>query len=243
MSTGSRKNFLDKHPELANEAYLFADGLDYDLRQQVDAFRASVAICDLQRRIYSFVAIAEDCQHFVESRNLSFDDFYQLIHVEDREHFNEICQVAFDFADAVTTSLLENYALLLEIRLKDLKGSYHRFILKYRVVNCSMLNPRYHLVLILNYLRPCNTRRAPVGCSIMDTSRHCYAHTFKQKRISTRELAVQRLVMQGLANKEIADALGLSVRTVEVHRSNIRQKTFSRNQTAAQEWLRIWGLL
>ncbi len=42
--------------------------------------------------------------------------------------------------------------------------------------------------------------------------------------LTEREQAVMRLVMDGLANKLIADELGISVRTVEVHRARVFEK-------------------
>jgi len=43
--------------------------------------------------------------------------------------------------------------------------------------------------------------------------------------LSAREQEVMQRVAQGLPNKRIADALGISVRTVEVHRARIFEKT------------------
>jgi two-component system response regulator DctR len=42
--------------------------------------------------------------------------------------------------------------------------------------------------------------------------------------LSEREQEVMRLIAQGLPNKLIADALNLSVRTVEVHRARVFDK-------------------
>jgi two-component system response regulator DctR len=42
--------------------------------------------------------------------------------------------------------------------------------------------------------------------------------------LTEREREVMRLVMEGLPNKLIADALDISVRTVEVHRSRVFDK-------------------
>lgn len=43
------------------------------------------------------------------------------------------------------------------------------------------------------------------------------------RELSTRELEVLQLIVQGKSNKEIAGVLGLSVNTVAVHRANIMQ--------------------
>ena len=44
-------------------------------------------------------------------------------------------------------------------------------------------------------------------------------------RLSTREKAVERLLAQGLANKEVARRLTISENTVHVHRQHIMEKT------------------
>ncbi len=44
------------------------------------------------------------------------------------------------------------------------------------------------------------------------------------QNLSQKEQAVSQLVLQGLTNKAIADELSISVRTVEVHRSNAMLK-------------------
>ncbi|WP_416798043.1 response regulator transcription factor [Ciceribacter azotifigens] len=49
------------------------------------------------------------------------------------------------------------------------------------------------------------------------------------QQLSTRELDVLKLLMAGMLNKQIADALSISMRTVEVHRARILAKMQARN--------------
>ena len=53
-----------------------------------------------------------------------------------------------------------------------------------------------------------------------------HADSFKRRseRLSTRERQVMDLVLQGKLNKNIADELQISIRTVEVHRSSVFEK-------------------
>jgi DNA-binding CsgD family transcriptional regulator len=47
--------------------------------------------------------------------------------------------------------------------------------------------------------------------------------------LTPRQKETLRLVAQGLTNREIADQLGISVRTVEVHRFNLMRRLKVRN--------------
>jgi two-component system response regulator FixJ len=48
-------------------------------------------------------------------------------------------------------------------------------------------------------------------------------------QLSEREREVLKLVVDGMTSKAIAEALGISVRTVEIHRGNLLAKTGSQN--------------
>jgi FixJ family two-component response regulator len=47
--------------------------------------------------------------------------------------------------------------------------------------------------------------------------------------LTPREVEVMELVVQGAANKEVAARLGLSPKTIEVHRANVMRKTRARS--------------
>ncbi len=47
--------------------------------------------------------------------------------------------------------------------------------------------------------------------------------------LSAREAEVMTLILEGHLNKQIADKLGIAIRTVEVHRARVMQKTGTRN--------------
>jgi DNA-binding NarL/FixJ family response regulator len=60
--------------------------------------------------------------------------------------------------------------------------------------------------------------------------------------LSQRELEVARLVAQGLADKEIAARLGISVRTAEYHVEQIRRKLNCGSRTQIATWIVDEGL-
>jgi DNA-binding NarL/FixJ family response regulator len=51
--------------------------------------------------------------------------------------------------------------------------------------------------------------------------------------LTKRQLQIVKLIAKGMSSREIADQLGLSNRTVEVHRYNILRKTKSKNSIIA----------
>lgn len=63
--------------------------------------------------------------------------------------------------------------------------------------------------------------------AMASTSRQAIAAGFAT--LSSREVEVMELILQGQMNKQIADRLGIAMRTVEVHRSRLLQKTGARN--------------
>ncbi|MBN2806266.1 MAG: response regulator transcription factor [Prolixibacteraceae bacterium] len=55
------------------------------------------------------------------------------------------------------------------------------------------------------------------------------ANMLEQTEISARELEVLELICKGMSNKEIADQLYISIKTVEGHKSKLMIKTDTRN--------------
>jgi len=59
--------------------------------------------------------------------------------------------------------------------------------------------------------------------------------------LSTRELEIVELVVQGLSNHKIAQQLEISKRTVDNHISNILKKTNTGNRVELVRWSLQWG--
>ena len=60
--------------------------------------------------------------------------------------------------------------------------------------------------------------------------------------LTAREREVMTLLVEGKTNKEVAQLLGLSRRTVETHRSNILQKLRVRSNTELRELFLRFGI-
>ncbi|MEL6440682.1 MAG: LuxR C-terminal-related transcriptional regulator [Cyanobacteria bacterium J06621_8] len=59
--------------------------------------------------------------------------------------------------------------------------------------------------------------------------------------LSSRELEIVELVVTGLSNHKIAQALEISKRTVDNHISNILKKTGTINRVELVRWSLQWG--
>ena len=60
--------------------------------------------------------------------------------------------------------------------------------------------------------------------------------------LSNREIDVIKLIKEGLSSKEIAKALSISLKTVEVHRHNILKKLSLKNSAALVNYINTSGL-
>lgn len=75
------------------------------------------------------------------------------------------------------------------------------------------------------------------------TAAHSRAETQRLlAELTEREQEVMRLVLQGRANKQIADELDISVRTVEVHRARVFDKMGVRSAVELANLLREHGM-
>ncbi|MBM4132163.1 MAG: response regulator transcription factor [Nitrospira sp.] len=63
------------------------------------------------------------------------------------------------------------------------------------------------------------------------------------RTLTPRQKEILRLVAQGLTNREVAEHLGISVRTVEVHRFNLMRRLKVRNVAQLLRQALIQGLL
>lgn len=69
------------------------------------------------------------------------------------------------------------------------------------------------------------------------------ASTGAGRTLTPRQKEILRLVAQGLTNREVADHLDISVRTVEVHRFNLMRRLKVRNVAQLLRQALLLGLL
>ncbi len=88
------------------------------------------------------------------------------------------------------------------------------------------------------YIHPVMTRAL-----IADLSRRRSRDLAPVESLTSRELEVLRLIAKGYTNREIAEVLVLSVRTVETHRANLMSKLHLGNRAELVQYAKEQGLL
>lgn len=63
-----------------------------------------------------------------------------------------------------------------------------------------------------------------------------------RKGLSTRELEIMEFIKKGFSSKEIATQLGITLKTVEVHRYNILKKLDLKNAAALVNYMNMHGM-
>jgi DNA-binding NarL/FixJ family response regulator len=114
------------------------------------------------------------------------------------------------------------------------------------IVHCQL---SIYLLLVSPYLLPVDS---PIHSQARSDDEECMdsdstfdiEQDFRQRFewLTTREREVMALLVDGMTNKAAADALGLSRRTVETHRSNILQKLRARSNEQLRELFVRYGI-
>ena len=73
---------------------------------------------------------------------------------------------------------------------------------------------------LLDAVAACSAQRAPVAAPVEANG---------LEKLTRRERQVMEAILQGQSSKEIAHVLGISVRTVEIHRGHLKEKLGARN--------------
>ena len=69
------------------------------------------------------------------------------------------------------------------------------------------------------------------------------SHGFNDSKLTLREMQIISLIAQGNSNKDIANALCISVTTVQTHRRNIHSKTKTKGAVALANFAFSKGLV
>jgi DNA-binding CsgD family transcriptional regulator len=216
---------------------------------------SSVAIYDLRSRSYRFLTSSfRFLGGYPREEALAEgpDYFFRLMHQPDLGFVLETITRTFGFLFSLPPDERKDYKLSFEFRIRAASGGLVRIL---QQVVALELDTRGNiwLVLIVNDLAPRGSLDAQPERRLVNARTGAWflfppgeqvdIRAGERRSLSRRELEVLGLVASGLASKEIADNLFISVATVNNHRQRILEKLGTKSSAAAVRYAAALGLV
>jgi DNA-binding CsgD family transcriptional regulator len=216
---------------------------------------SSVALYDLRSRSYRFLTSSfRFLGGYPRDEALAGgpDYFFRLMHAPDLAFALETITNTFGFLFSLPAEERKDYRLSFEFRIKSASGGLVRIL---QQVVALELDARGNiwLVLIANDLAPRGSLDAEPERRLVNVRTGAWylfppgekvdERAGERRSLSRRELEVLGLVASGLASKEIADSLFISVATVNNHRQRILEKLGTRTSAEAVRYAAALGLV
>jgi len=252
QSLQNRMNrLLDSHtpsPELTDYSIL-----NYHMRllgQLALVENSSMTIYDILQRKYVFVRnrfreLIDYDEKAAAEEGYAF--FFRLMHPDDVLFVLDTSIRSIEHMTGVPHAERKDYKTVFEFRLRNREGKYIRFI--QQLVNLELdLAGNMWLILILMDVNPNqqggkqmlrSTMNMRTGKVIPFTEEK----DERQSQLTKRELEILGLLAKGMASKEIAEQLFLSVNTVNNHRQNIIEKMDVSNTSEALSYAMRIGII
>ncbi|PKL24481.1 MAG: hypothetical protein CVV47_08525 [Spirochaetae bacterium HGW-Spirochaetae-3] len=212
---------------------------------------SSVALFDVRTRSYRFLTSSF---RFLggypreEAMTGGPDYFFRLMHAPDVPFVLETVSRTFRFLYSLPAAERARYKLTFEFRIEAASGGLVRIVQQAVVLELDARGNVW-LVLIANDLAPGGSLEADPERRLVDI-RTGDGYLFPRDApdpdrapLSRRELEVLGLVASGMASREIADRLFLSVATVNNHRQRILEKLGTRTSAGAVRYAAAAGLV
>lgn len=211
---------------------------------------SSMTIYDILQRKYVFVRnrfreLIDYDEKAAAEEGYAF--FFRLMHPDDVLFVLDTSIRSIEHMTGVPHAERKDYKTVFEFRLRNREGKYIRFI--QQLVNLELdLAGNMWLILILMDVNPNqqggkqmlrSTMNMRTGKVIPFTEEK----DERQSQLTKRELEILGLLAKGMASKEIAEQLFLSVNTVNNHRQNIIEKMDVSNTSEALSYAMRIGII
>jgi DNA-binding CsgD family transcriptional regulator len=219
------------------------------LRQLALVENSSVAVMDLFRQNYAFIQ-----SRFLPVIGLELDTLmtqgpralFEIMHPHDIPSVLETLQRGNEFILGLPAPEKKGYKIVYDFRLRSVKGGYVRFIQQLLPLELDAKGNVW-LMLMLNDIAPDRGEGAKPQRKVMNI-RTGKEHVFTQEEsgsgmLTKREIEILGMLSKGMASKQVADELFLSVNTVNNHRRNILEKTNTENTAEAVRYAISLGLV
>ncbi len=168
----------------------------------------------------------------------------EVIHPDDIDYGLLVRKKIYSILRSFSNEEKRNYKAIHEMRIRNMRGEYIRIIEQEQVLE---LDKSGNIWLMLSVIDVDASHESEI------TKSHLY--NFKtgeqifidlsdtlDEPLTNRELEVLRFMKKGLLSKEIAEALKVSINTVNSHRQNILQKLKANNSIEAVNFAQRLGL-
>jgi DNA-binding CsgD family transcriptional regulator len=230
--------------------------LDYHLPllERLDAIEgSSVVLYDLYRQRYVFLTGSFKFllgYSRVEAIEQGPEYFYQQMHPQDLPVVLDTVTRCLRFLYNLASGDRKDYKLSFDFRIRRADGRYIRLLQQVVVLETDRRGNIW-LILAINDLIPDGSLEEPARRHLRNLRDGKYylfipegeTGTRDRPELSRREIEVLGLVAVGLASREIADRLFISVATVNNHRQRILEKMRVRNSSEAVRYALELGIL
>lgn len=173
------------------------------------------------------LGISNDARFYAEHHSSDEDIIYNRIHPEDLVEKRMLEYDFFQHIDLLAGDEKLKYIATCRIRIRNRKDEY-----VYIHNSTQILHPspdgKIWLILCCYALSPEQTPSTDISPRIINHyTGEIHPLTLGERRnqvLSDREKEILRLIREGKSSKQIADALGISIHTVNRHRQNILEK-------------------
>jgi DNA-binding CsgD family transcriptional regulator len=256
--TGDMKDWAKEYEQLLLGLRIREDDCDESLLahhlpflERLDAVEgSSVALFDTRTRSYRFLTSSfKFLGGYPRGEALSEgpDYFFRLMHAPDIPFVLETIVRTFRFLFALEPGERKDYKLSFEFRIRAASGDLVRILQQIVALELDRRGNIW-LVLIANDLAP---KGPGEGLerelrNIRTGSLHLFPRREPEEEkesLSRREIEILGLVAEGMASREIADRLFISVATVNNHRQRILQKLSTKTSAEAVRYAASRGLV
>jgi DNA-binding CsgD family transcriptional regulator len=252
------KSLQEKFRNLFQNQTIHSEDIDYSilnfhirlLEQIAYVENSSVALYDMFSGKYVFVRNRfRDILNYDEqaAADKGYSYFFSFMHPDDIPFTLDTCIRSMEFLQNVNPDERKDYKTVFEFRLKGSNSKYIRFIQQLVALELDRKGNIWLVLIIVDANPNQNNDKAPLRSLINiknGTTGFLADHDEeKSNQLTRREIEILGLLSKGMASKEIADQLFLSVNTVNNHRQNIIRKMDVNNTSEALAYASKIGIV
>ncbi|NUN10781.1 MAG: hypothetical protein HUU54_16520 [Ignavibacteriaceae bacterium] len=211
---------------------------------------SSLGVVDLHKRRYVYMQ-----SKYLPVLGLELEEvlkrgpraIFEIMHPEDINGVIDTLVRGSEFLLSLPAGEKKDYKILYDFRLRAGTGEYVRFIQHIVPLELDSKGNIWLMLMVNDAVPPRGEDTSPQRKVINIKTGKQYLfldeETESRSHLTKREIEILGLLSKGLASKQVADELSLSVNTVNNHRRNILEKTNAGNTAEAIRYALSLGLI